>query len=509
MRRFGNGVTGRIRRTLSLALIAGIFAGCADRLPPTAPIQPVSVPIDAASMRAALAGPRVRVAVPQKMRDIGCAVIAKGEDGRFQAGLIPRGLVIGIIGPLDSIDAPLVRGRPTSGSLHVVSATAHLHGPARSYVINCLVPWSLSEAAFSLALAKTPEHSIWPGIEQRLRPYAAAASTPDVVVASEVLLAPIRSGAPPRLITPQRLHPTGVISAPSSPHFYGHAECGPGTDLACGEPTLPSVEVTARPGYPIVVDVSMLYRNRRIYSLSDLIGIYFYDGPDCSNGSATWLAMEETIQRMEAVAAEMEGAVNAVAHMTCEWELTDGGKNICYDLYIESERAAFLFQGDYREPDSGAPRTVSRAQLYINPELCVVDRYVDLTRMIKVGPLQRGPKGPHALNRVTATRTEGGCLIEWRLFNGYCGENALAEMACAPIDGYMILRSDGNGGWTGNVVEDKFPARGIYVWRGDHWETISERKQGAFYDLYGWVKHIEDLRIARDAAMPAGCGGIQ
>ncbi len=53
--------------------------------------------------------------------------------------------------------------------------------------------------------------------------------------------------------------------------------------------------------------------------------------------------------------------------------------------------------------------------------------------------------------------------------------------------------------------EDKYPARGMYWWRGDYWQTISERPQGISLDLYGWRKHIEDLRIARDAALPPGC----
>lgn len=60
-------------------------------------------------------------------------------------------------------------------------------------------------------------------------------------------------------------------------------------------------------------------------------------------------------------------------------------------------------------------------------------------------------------------------------------------------------------GWTGNVNEDKYPSRGLYWWRGSYWQTISEREEGIFFDLYSLNKSKEKIEISRNAAMPPGC----
>lgn len=490
-----------LRRTV-MALVALAGAACApsDRI-----VAPVAVPrLDVAAMKAALAGPQVSVAIPKELRDIGCVMVGRDSEGVSQAASVSRHLVADLIGQLDSIKAPVVAGRPTAGSLHVVTGVLALRS-STSYTINCLAPNSVSQARFTEELASTPRTALWSAIFARMQPRTGDSSKPDVVIASEILLAPIRTGAPPKRAIRSSDVRNGLISPAVRPSYaYWFWVCGAGTDIACGTARIQRVTVTARSGWPVVVDLSELYGGRRIYSLSELQSVDYYDGPDCSNASDTWLALEANIMAMEEVAGEMEIATNAVANQTCEADLTGGGRDLCIDLFIMSERAAF-FVGDNREFDRYAPWSASRAQLYINPVTCVVGPHVNTTRTVGFGPFEGGARGPHALNRVTATPSAEGCVVEWSLNNGFCATNELAQIICPSIDGRLVLRSDGSGGWTGSINEDKYPARGIYLWSGGDWRVIDERRQSTLFDLYGWRKHIEDLRISRNTCMPEGC----
>ena len=174
------------------------------------------------------------------------------------------------------------------------------------------------------------------------------------------------------------------------------------------------------------------------------------------------------------------------------------------DGFISAPRAAF-FVGDGREFDPNAPWKASRFQLYINPSLCVVDKWVNTSRVTGTGPLFDGrPYGPHQLNKVTAASHNGACVVEWRLWNGFCERN-LVEPICPPIDGRLVITPNGSGGWVGNILEDKFPSRGLYWWRNGTWETISQRPEGIWTDLYSKRRHVEQFRIERDQSLPPGC----
>ena len=252
----------------------------------------------------------------------------------------------------------------------------------------------------------------------------------------------------------------------------------------------------------------MIYHDYRVYSLSNLVGIWFYGGPDCGNASETWIALNEEILELENEANEMEPATAAVANLTCESEYTQGGRDICIDLFIMGERASFLV-GDNRTFDPNAPYKASRAQIYINPSSCTVGAAVNTTRTVSWGPFRGGIHEPHKLNKVQAHLNDSAqCVVEWQLLNGWCQSNntlTLDGLACPAIDGHITITSDGQGGWNANISEDLFPSRGLYKWNGSTWSTISERPGTIWLDLMSWRKKVEDLKIARDQAMPLGC----
>lgn len=482
--------------------LAGVACAPGDRI-----VAPAAVPrLDAAAMKAALAGPQVSVAIPKEMRDIGCVMVGRDSEGIAQAASVSRHLVTDIIGQLDSIKAPVVAGRPTAGSLHVVTGVLAL-GSSTSYTINCLAPNSVSQARFTEELASIPRAALWSAILARMQPRTGDRSNPDVVIASEILLAPIRTGAPPKRAIRSSGARNGLISPAVRPSYhYWFWVCGFDTGIACGTPTIQTVTVTARSGWPVVVDLSELYGGRRIYSLSELQSVNYYDGPDCSNASDTWLALEANILAMEEVAADMEAAGNLVAHQTCELELTDGGRWVCIDLFIEAERAAFMV-GDDRRFAPDAPRKASRAQIYINPEACTVEPVVSPTRTVSWGPIDSGTHEPHALNRVTARLVEGKCRVDWRLLNGWC-QGTVPNIACPAINGHILFTPQGDGSWKVDPAVDPYPSIGIYKVVGNTFVKACdkcEREEGHWLFLTSWKRSIETFRIARDAAMPSGC----
>lgn len=194
-----------------------------------------------------------------------------------------------------------------------------------------------------------------------------------------------------------------------------------------------------------------------------------------------------------------------MANQTCVSEYAAGGENICLDLFIMAERAAFLV-GDNRDHDPGVPFKASRAQIYINPVICSVTWVVSPTRTVTFGPFGGGEHAPHKLNRVEPHWSPSGeCVVEWQLLNGFCQTYNITSILCPAINGMLVLRRDGNGGWVGNINEDKFPSRGLYKLNGTRWDVVSERSETIWLDLASKRRHIERIRIARDEAMPPGC----
>ena len=330
-------------------------------------------------------------------------------------------------------------------------------------------------------------------------------SEPAHRIASNVLLASMRSGKPPVWI--------GKETKPSTPgddirpRFY-LVECGQAGQPVCGAYTIAKVYVYGSqdsPTYPVVIDWSEVLRARRVYSLGELGGIYYYNGPNCANASSIWHALTEKLAELENDIYEMELATNAVAAYTCDSALSTGGQDLCIDLFISSETAGLIFAGDNRTFDSSAKFNASRAQIYFNPQTCTARAWVNTSRTIGFGPIAPGgPHGPHRLNKVTATSTSAGCVVEWTLHNGYC-QGAIPTLLCPAIDGKLTITSNGSGGWTANIAEDRFPSRGLYKWNGSSWTTISEREERWSGDLMNLIKIKETVKISRDESMPDGC----
>lgn len=491
----------RLLLTVQLAATSVVTTACTTSERAIGPYGP-NRSLNFSALEIAAKGPRVRVAIPEIVRNIGCAVVGT-VNGETQVASLPRPFVNDLVGSLDSIDAPVIQGRPTSGALHVVSGVLSLLGTQEKFSIHCLAPMSLKQNAFSMSLA-APNHRNLPElVTNKLHSYSNPQNTNDEVLASDILLSSISSGQPARLVLGRQA--TGGLATGIAPR-YSTFECGPGTNYACGSPSLPTVIVHAAPGYPIIVDLSNLRFSQRIYSLSDLVGVWFYDGPDCTNASQTWIALYNTIQQLEEEAYHVEQATLAVASQTCEQALTAGGNDLCIDLFIMSEQAAFLV-GDNRDFDPNAPFKASRAQIYINPNTCSVESVVNTSRTVTVGPFGGGTHAPHKMNRVESyVNSSGQCVIEWDLLNGYCQTAEIPTIVCPAINGKLILTSNGNGGWNGNINEDKFPSRGLYKWNGSSWSTISERAETIWLDLFTRRRHIERLTIARDQeTMPPGC----
>lgn len=464
-------------------------------------ISPTESSIDALLTRLhrSSSGPRTKVAVPQPLRDLGCAAVSVSPAG-FYAARISRSDLLALLGPLDSLEAPVIDGRPTLGSLHVVSGLVQIRGHAEPFTVNCLAQNSLSQPTFLVKLGQSREMRSLIAEKASLQPGNSGANP--TIAASDLLLSAIRKNAIARTVS---VPTADVVTNGGSLRPRRSFECGPGTDYACGSPTLPIVTVTATPGYPVVVDISMLYRDRRIYSLSEIYAVNYYGGPDCSNASETWIAINDRIQELEAYASDLETATSLVADQTCEYELTEGGNNLCIDLFIATERAGFILEGDDRTFDPNAPVKASRAQLYVNPADCSVRWVVNTTRAVSFGPFGGGNHAPHKLNRVETMRNDSGqCVVKWDLLNGFCQKLGM-DVTCPAIEGTLTLGSDGSGGWTGNIAEDKYPSRGLYQWNGSGWNVISEREQRMLLDLFLTRQNIERLKIARDESLPSGC----
>lgn len=454
-------------------------------------------PMDAASVRAALNGPRVKVPVAKEVREIGCAVVSAGAGGVPDVAVVPRRLVAPLIGNIDSVAAPIMAGRPTHGSLQVVSAAVTPSGQSRTLTINCLVSQDISHGAFAELTARSQQNPLWSAIVPLLRPYSVGRAAPEWRLASQLLLAPIQNGLSPKQFKRHSGATRHAYLVPSAPRFS--SGCGLDTGIACGEPTLPTVTITARRSYPTIVDWSDLYRARSIYSLSDILDIrHFYD-PECDAWNAMYYAMHETMQRWEEEAAAMEVATNEVSGQICEVGLAQQYGELCLDLFIMAERAAFLI-GDNRKFDPYAPYKASRAQIYVNPERCIANAIVNTTRTVQVGPFGGGLHEPHILNKIEYRWIETGviCEIKYELLTGWCRtwDQSAYTFLCPSIDGTMVLRKGLDGVWSGNVNEDKFPSRGLYWLTNAQFRMISERKETIWLDLFSWRKHIEDFRLS-------------
>jgi hypothetical protein len=383
----------------------------------------------------------------------------------------------------------------TTGALQVVTGVLSVDGS--TFTINCLAPFSLRQSSFASKLAATTKLAAT--ASQRLETRAVE-NLSDVELASRFLLAPIRGELrATRVIGPS----TSVSVNPDTQLRFEEQLCGFDYGIACTTAKLTST-ITASPGAPVVIDISMLYHDYRVYSLSELFYFNYYGGPDCANASETWLALNAAMQQMEEEINQMEAATNEVAALTCESRFTDDGQNLCIDLFIMGERAAFL-AGDNREHDPNAPFKASRAQLYINPNACTVEAVVNTTRTATFGSLDNVELYPHVLNKVHASPdASGNCVVTWKLWNGFCQAAGINIIFCPAIDGKMTLRPSG-GGYTGNIEEDQFPSRGLYKWNGSGWTTISERTETILLDLALRRKSKEKLQIERDKAIPPGC----
>lgn len=490
----------RTRNVLLKVATVGAISACANLEVGTAPQPPVG-PITRTALEQATKGARVKVLVPKELREIGCIAVGS-VNGQSKVASLGRSSVAHLVGPLDSIDAPIIDGKAGRGTLHVVSGLVSIPGYSNNFSVHCLAPMSLRQNVFIDKLAGGAGKVVPQLVANNLRGHPNAEGKSNGVLASDLLLATIRSGSP-RLFLPSGEAPRSIGQTVNLRPRYDLI-CGPGTEFACGAPTLPTVTVTARPNWPIVVDITEIYRDYRVYSLSALFGVFFYDGPDCTNASEAWIALNEEITQMEDIASEMEMATAAVANLACESELTEGGHYVCFDLFIMSERAGF-FVGDDRTHDPNAPYKASRAQIYINPSTCSVSWVVNTTRTVSWGPIEPGTHAPHKLNRVQAYRNdEAQCVVEWSLLNGWCQSGGLGPL-CPAINGRLIFKGNADGTWNANVKEDLFPSRGLYRWNGSSFEVIDERTETTALDLVSWRQKIQDLKIARDNAMPPGC----
>lgn len=483
----------RVARVCALLSLTSIGCARVDQIVSPAPAIDV---LDRSSVEIALRSPRAEVQVPSPTRDIGCALTQTREGRAPRAAVISRNAVSGLLGRIDYVSAPVVRGRPTRGALHVVSADFSVSGSL--VTVNCLVKFDVSHEDFALLLARSRHDRVWHAAIERAEPVTDAESTQPGVLASRLLLAPVAGALSRRTQDPQVL--AGRLRPARGPKL-NTAGCGFDTGIECGIPTLPTVNIYGPMSGPGIADYSELYRTRRMYSLSDLAGLHWmtYQGPDCAAESESYnaavVASEEAIEQLEYTASQMEAAMAEVAGLVCEPEWTAGGKDLCIDLFIMSERAAF-FVGDRDDFDRHAPWSASRAQLYIDPATCTVEKHVNTTRTVGIGPINPGTHRPHHLNRAVASRNAAGqCVVEWSLLNGWC-KGPMLELVCPSIDGRLVLEAI-PGGYQGNVNADKFPAMGIYWWTGGVWNTISEREQGHMFDLTGWRRHKDKIRLMR------------
>lgn len=483
------------KTTISCSAVSFLaFAACTNVDVATEPRPSQSLQL---ALERAAKSPTVKVAVSEAVKGIGCVAV-RTVDANTEAAVLPRLIVRDLVGALDSIDAPVLSGKPTIGYLHVVTGSLYVADRGAAFTISCLAPMPLRQTTFAMSLTRTQNLGALVGNRLQAQPNPQRRTAGEL--ASQILLTTIRG-------TPRG---TNVLSSanlliPGLTRFSAFSDnCGLEYNLACSVAHLTG-EVHATPGYPVIVDISMLYRDYRIYSLSQLFSFLYYGGPNCANASETWLALNAQMQQVQEDADYMEIATNEVAALTCESQFTDGGNNLCIDLFIMGERAAFL-AGDDRTFDPNAPYKASRAQMYINPSTCSVNTVVNTTRTITAGPFGGGTHAPHKLNRVQTSRNdEGKCVVEWDLLNGFCQSMGAPAMVCPSINGKMVFTPDGNGGFTADVNEDKFPSRGAYKWNGSSWDTINERPETIWLDLMSWRRSAQKLQIERDNSLPPVC----
>jgi hypothetical protein len=489
----------RFTGSVSTCALAGFFVvGCSSVDIANSP--GTRAPTLRAALERAALGPTVRVPVAPEIKTIGCAVVGT-RDGITQAVNLPRSEVTKFVGALDSIDAPIIGGQPTRGALHVLTGRLRLRNNSNVFVINCLAPMTTTQRAFELKI-KSSISELASSAFARLSVHANPARKSDVGLASEILLASLDN-------TPRgsrSLANLSGISPPTTGPRFDEVPCGTfESGRACGVPIIYGEVHAPAPPLPVIVDLSMLHDDRGILSLSDLMGFNYYGSVVCANASETWLALNTEMQQLEQEANDLEAATNAVANLTCQREYTEDGAAVCIDLFIQG-KTAFMLEGDGRPPDPNAPVTASRGQMYINPATCLVRYVINTTRTVTVGPLGGGTYAPHKLNRVEAHHNpEGECVVEWKLLNGYCDEFNAGPGECPAIDGTIRFRPDGQGGWTADITEDKFPSRGIYKWNGSSFTKISEREGSIWLDLMTNRKNVERIRIERDNSLPPTC----
>lgn len=450
------------------------------------------------------------VGVDRAISSIGCVVVARDEAGGLATTLLPRSEVQSLVGHIDSVSTRIINGRRVARALHVLSATVHAAGQHNAYRVSCLEPHEVTEAQFAKLLITSVNNPIWREASTTLRPYTGPTTRSDVSLASQILLSSLTRNSQQKTMRVGDLpsRSTGIV-APSSIRrevFDCHKEM----NTSCNTASLPVITVTADPNTNslIIVDMSELYFFMQEFPLIDMNGIVLsYPGvPTCQNYSDMYWALDEELSRLENAAAQIEAATQLVAALTCQSDLTEGGYNYCIDLFIKSEQAAF-YVGDDRSFDPNAPYKASRAQIYINPATCEVRYVVNTSRILIQGPFYDSVQAPHKLNKVNAERLgDGSCRVTWRLLNGYCGSVGGQPM-CPAIDGQITFSPSPNGIYGAQLVEDKFPSRGLYRWDPNSgFQTIDEREGTIFLDLISLRKQITNIQERQQQVLrDSGC----
>lgn len=515
----------------------GIFGcaalvGCSDVVNPDNKVLPSSGGLENLTIR-----------MPSDIAAIGCAVVAREASGGVWTAVVPRSAVAPILGTLDQAPAQLTKGRLTPKSLQVVSATFQPPAESRTYTVNCLASRAKSYGDIAFLLRSSESSPVWQAVRAQLRDYSANAGQRDVRLASSLLLARLHEGVQPvRLridkqagrfapsqpikaqfaLTTSEARPLGSslqlvrggnrsqLSVPTG--VSRTYDCGTEAAIPCDPYTLPTVTVTGHPGggYPIIIDWSDVEDwLQQSPNLSDLLFQYYY-AQECENLNETWTALSEQLSELDQQINDMQVATNYVSGEGCDYTLTRAGATYCLDLFIMTERAGFLV-GDDRRFDRYAPYTASRAQIYFNPSECAAYWVVNTTRAIidyKNWDNDTITVEPAKLSWVQAYRgLNGNCRIKWKLWSGWCKNQQVGGwyLACPAIDGSIELTPLSNGNFSATLSEDPYPSRGLYQWTGSDWNTISERTQGIWLDLFMARQRKERLQLERDALRTDNC----
>ena len=152
-----------------------------------------------AALESSTKGPRVKVATPERLREIGCTAVGT-VNGETQVAALSRSLVVNLAGRLDSVDAPLIDGKPGAGTLHIVSGSFRIPGYSTNFSIHCVAPMLLRQTTF-LAGLLTSGDLFSRLVSNKLKPYPNLERKSDAEIASDLLLDPVRSGLTEKFVS--------------------------------------------------------------------------------------------------------------------------------------------------------------------------------------------------------------------------------------------------------------------------------------------------------------------